>query len=72
MHDTPMKYILSHYYFRKSIACAWINPENIVQRNLKFSQKSQLLEEKGNWTCLHLSQYQQGHHTEYEKDESEL
>ena len=27
MHGTPMKHRLSHHYFIKEVACAWINPE---------------------------------------------
>ena len=41
-----------------------------MQRNLKFSQKSQLLEEKENWTCLHIDWCQQLHQIEHYKDES--
>ena len=46
MHGTTRKNKLSHHDFRKSIACAWVNRKNTVHRNLKFSQKSQLQEEK--------------------------
>ena len=41
-----------------------------MQKSLKFSQKSQLLEEKENWNCLHIAWCQQLHQTEHDKDES--
>ena len=44
MHGTTINHILSHCDIINSIASAWINTKNIEQRNLKFSQKSQLLE----------------------------
>ena len=44
--------------------------KNTVHRNLKFSQKPQLLLEKENWTYIHLSWCQQRHQKEHDKDES--
>ena len=41
-----------------------------MQRNLKFSQKYQLLQEKGNWTCLHLARCQRWNQTEHNMNES--
>ena len=43
MHGTPRKQRLSQNNFRKTISHAWINIENLVQSNLKFIQKYQLL-----------------------------
>ena len=41
-----------------------------MQRNLKFSQTSQLLQEKDNWTCLHLAPCQKWHQTKHDNYES--
>ena len=39
-----------------------------MQRNFNFSHKSQLLEERENWTCLHISRCQQWYQSEHNKD----